>query len=109
MTKKKLSTEEIALGAARDVATIMHPRLEDADEEIFVETFAKKAIELLEEKGDVFLGLIAYEDNVDFITKETSDIFQFINENIQLGYTFRNGRMLIYFNKEEGTGIWEGD
>ena len=105
-----MTTEEIVLDAATGVAILMKPRLEEDDEAEFVELFMKETSELLETKGKLFIGFgpgVAKDD--EFFTEDMKAIMQFVGEHTKKTYSFRNGRLLMYFNKEQGTAIWEDD
>lgn len=105
-----MTKEEIVLAAATDVVRVMEPQLQKQDQEEFIKFFSKKASEILEEKGRVFLGVgpcVAKSDAL--FTQDMIAIMQFVEENTKKKYSFRKGQLLIYFNKKEGTGIWEDD
>lgn len=105
-----MTTEEIVLATATDVAILMQPLLSQDDENEFLEFFMKKTFEMLEIKDNLFMGFRLDEVNgPDYFTEDMKAVMQFVEENTKKNYSFRNGRLLMYFGKEQGTGIWEGD
>ena len=110
MEKHKFSKEEILQAAGTDITRVMLPRLENVDEEQFIKFFKKKALELLEEKGNLFLGIGPHvEKNGEPFTEDMKIIMEFVKKQTQKKYSFRKGQLLIYLNKVNGTGIWQED
>ena len=110
MEKTKLTREEILRAAATDVATVMLPRLEVADEEKFIQLFEEKASTLLKEKGNLFLGIGPHvTKNGEPFTEDMQEVMKFVERQTKMKYSFRKGQLLIYLNKENGSGIWQED
>ena len=105
-----MTTEEVVLAAARDISTLIQPKLENGSEEEFISFFIRKATELLEEKGALFVGFgLVAEKSDEFFTEDMKVIIEFVEEKTKKEYSFLKGRLLMYFNKEIGTAIWESD
>ena len=107
MAKRKFSKEEILQSAATDVTRVMFPRLEEADEEQFIKFFQMIASCLLEENGNLFLGIGPHvEKNGKTFTEDMEKVIEFIERNTQREYSFREGQLLIYITSEYCTGVW---
>lgn len=105
-----MTTEEIVLAAATDVTIVMQPQLDKADKEQFVQFFVQKATELLEEKERVDILIQSYAiESAEVFSGDIQTILQFVEKETKRKYSFRKGRLLIYFTKEYGTGVWEDD
>ncbi len=105
-----MTKEVIVQAAATDVASLMQPRLNEEDEQEFISLFIRKTSKLLSQKGKLFIGFgPGVAKGEEFFTEDMQSIMQFVKNNTKKKYTFRNGRLLMYFNENEGTGIWEDD
>lgn len=109
MAKKiKLTTEEIVLSAATDVTSLMEPRLSEYDEEEFVKLFIQKTFEMLETQANIFIGIGLEPKTSDkYFSEDMKVIIKFVEGNTKKKYSFRYGRLLMFFGKEFGTAIWE--
>ena len=106
--KTKLTTEEILLAAATDVTSLMEPQLTQEDEDEFVKLFIDKCTEILKTKADIFVGIgLEQKTSANYFSDDMKEIIRFVEENTKKKYSFREGRLLMFFGKEFGTAIWE--
>lgn len=102
-----MATSEIIIAAGSDVLRVMNEQLNPNDEKEFLEYFIKKASEMLEEKAGIFLGFGVDVSASSLFSEDMEEIMQYISERTKKQYSFIEGRMLLYFDKNTGTGVWE--
>lgn len=105
-----MTTEEILLAAATDITSLMQPQLSQEDEEEFIKFFMQKTFAMLKKQADLFVGFgLAEKTSANYFIEDMTVIMQFVEAETKKSYSFRNGRLLMYFSEEFGTAIWEGD
>ena len=110
MSKQKLPEEELLYNASLEITVLMQSRLEEKEQKIFTEYFVQKAMELLRKNGELFLAAGAHvTKNDEPYSKDMREILEYVEKHTQKKCVFRKGRLLAYFTKGEGTGIWEED
>ena len=109
MEKRKPSREEILNAATAYVLAVMNPQLEGADDEQFFELFNKKAGELLEEKGTLFLGMGPNVSKSGLFSDDMAQVMEFVKGETKKEYSFMEGQLLIYIIGEEGSAVWLKD